>query len=95
MPHLIFYMILSIGGIARISHLRTSYFLSKWVLDSLITSELLTWIDQRPKESAGITHADICRDSKCQVPRVETSLVDQQRSQGDPSQMIRGEHGKS
>lgn len=51
--------------------------------------------DQRPKESAGITHADIFRDSKCQVPRVEASLVDQQRSQGDPSQMIRGEHGKS
>lgn len=40
--------------------------------------------DQRPEGGAGITHADIWGDSKCQVLGVEACFVDQQRGQGGP-----------
>lgn len=51
--------------------------------------------DQKPEGSAGTTHTDVCRDSKCQAPRVEVCLVDQQRDRGGPSHMTGEGSGKS
>lgn len=51
--------------------------------------------DQRPKGGAGITHADIWRNRKCQAPGAEVCLMDQQIGQSGWSPRTGGESGRS